>query len=202
MRIRARFGSVLALAALIASAGAWAAVPSGGAAQPGCGSFASQGEAEEYFLEAGGSPARGVGGLDPDRDGVACEHLGAPFVGYATIGYNRGNGFLYGTATMPAKASGYPCLYGNVHYPDAARKVAVFRVRPGPDKRLVGEYTGAAEAKPESGRLLWKVDRGSLPPGRYYAKFQEKIRTHPYGANECPGFTSRPTLLPRPRPFR
>lgn len=194
-----RFAALVATAGLAAVLGGLTTAPSGGAAQPGCGSFKSQGEAEEYFLEAGGSPSRSVGGLDPDRDGVACEALGAPFVGYATISYNRARGFLYGTATMPAKGDGFPCLYGNLNFPKGAREVTIFRVRPGPDERLSSHFGGAAEAKPDSGRLLWKVERQRLPPGRYYASFEERIRTHPYGANECPAFSSRPAELPPPR---
>ncbi len=184
----------LLLAALLAASQGAAA---GGA--PGCGSFATQAEAQEAFVAAGGTPSHPVGRLDPDHDGVACEQLPPPYQGYATIGYNRAHDFVYGTATMPSVGpKGFACLYGNRHFPEAARKVIIYKVLPGEDKPLVGEYTGAAEARPESGRLLWRVDRSKLLPGRYYATFQERVRTHPYGANECPGFSSRPTELPRP----
>lgn len=62
----------------------------GAAAVPGCEAFGAQGDAQDAFIEAGGSPARNAGSMDPDGDGVACEDLPAPFKGYATIGYHRG----------------------------------------------------------------------------------------------------------------
>jgi hypothetical protein len=175
---------------------------SGIAAAPGCGAFKAQGDAQDSFLEHGGSPRRDVGRMDPDGDGVACEGLPAPYKGYATIGYNRKREFFYGTATMPVGADGrpgYPCLYGNRHFHRAARKVNIFRVTPKGDVPLIGEYRGAVEALPGSGRLIWKAEKENLEPGRYYAAFEERIRTTPYGRNECPGFSSKPALLPRPR---
>jgi hypothetical protein len=173
--------------------------PSGGAAAVrGCPSFASQAEAQQYFVEADGAPSRSVGGLDPDHDGVACEGLPGPYEGYATIGYNLSKRFFYGTAAMPSEASGgegFACLYGNRHFPDAARRLNVYRVRPGHDEPLFGSDGVGAAVEEGDGRLLWKADRVLHGPGRYYAAFEERIPLAPYGANECPGFSSYPTLL-------
>ena len=71
----------------------WPLVGSGDAASSrGCPSFKSQAEAQTYFVEAGGSIDHGIGKLDRDHDGVACEGLSGPFAGYATLGYNRAFG--------------------------------------------------------------------------------------------------------------
>lgn len=186
----------LALAVALAC-GVWAA--SGSAELPGCTSFKSQAAAQELFTRMAGGPDREVGDLDPDRDGVACEDRPGPHEGYATIGYNRAKRFFYGVATMPAAGSddGFSCLQGNSHFPDGPRLLKVYRVVPGPD-RAVSRNLGA-EARPESGRLLWKLDRKTVPLGRYYAAFEEKIRTSPYAPSECPGFRSAETYLPRAR---
>ena len=101
---------------------------------------------------------------------------------------------------MPAgnDGSGFPCLYGNRRFPDAPRKVDLYRITPRGDKPLIGEFQGKAEARPQSGRLLWKADVSGPPTGRYYVSFEARIPLRPYGPNECPGFSSQPTLLPRP----
>jgi hypothetical protein len=190
------------LASVVAAAVALLALAGGStAAVPGCGAFAAQADAQDAFLEAGGDPGRNVGGMDPDRDGVACEDLPAPFKGYATIGYNRKRQFLYGIVTMPMPPAGgeAPCLYGNKNYPDSSRRLNVFKIRSDGDKPLLGRYKAGAQADPAAGKLVWKVERPNLIPARYYVSFDEKIRTSPYGRNPCPGFSSRPTLLPRPR---
>ncbi|MGV1048487.1 MAG: excalibur calcium-binding domain-containing protein [Solirubrobacterales bacterium] len=186
--------------------GAIAAVPlllgalgSAAATLPGCGAFKSQEDAQAYFMERGGSPAHRVGKLDGDRDGVACEGLWGPFQGYATIGYNKEKRFFYGTATMPPAGPGsseYACMYGNRHFPDAARRLRLFKVKPGKDKPLVEARGQGAEAKPSSGRLLWRVDQRTIVPGRYYVEFEERVSQSPYGKNLCPGFRSRATPLP------
>jgi hypothetical protein len=170
------------------------------AAVPGCEAFAAQGDAQDAFLEAGGSPARNAGGMDPDGDGVACEDLPAPYKGYATIGYNRKRQFFYGVVTMPVPPGGRAsCLYGNKNFPNSSRRLNVYKVRSDGDKPLLGRYKAGAEAQPETGKLIWKVERPGLIPARYYVSFDEKVRTSPYGRNPCPGFSSQPTLLPRPR---
>lgn len=162
----------------------------------GCGSFASQSEAQAYFVERGGAPRHPVGALDPDHNGVACEGLPGPYEGYATIGYDVARGFFHGTATMPpAPGGGFACLYGNRHFPEAARRLNVYRVKPGPDEALLGSAGVGAEVNQASGRLLWRADRVLRGPGRYYAAFEERIPLKPYGDNECPGFRSRPALL-------
>lgn len=166
---------------------------------PGCAAFENQEDAQSYFMAHGGSPRQRVGHLDGDRDGVACEELKGPFQGYATIGYNKEKRFFYGTASMPRTDSGntgYACLYGNRHFPDSARRLRLFKVKPGRDKPLVEARGHGAEAKPSSGRLLWRVDQKAIVPGRYYVEFEERVSQSPYGKNLCPGFRSRATQLP------
>ncbi len=209
MRRRLRIGvaglAVAGAGLLLGSAplaGAAEAAPAGPGPQQGCHSFKAQGDAEAYFLEHGGSPARNVAQMDGDHDGVACEGLGAPYVGYATIGYNRRKHFLYGTATMPPGASPVPaeppCLVGDRKGPEGPRRLRVYRVTPGGDERVFSQAIGA-EAKPASDRLLWKQDLARIEPGVYYAEFLEPIRLTPYGRSECPGFSSAPTRLPARR---
>lgn len=193
----AALAGVLAIAVLTFGAAGSGAVVSG------CGAFKAQADAQDAFLEAGGSPGRNAGRMDPDRDGVACEELPAPFKGYATIGYNRKRQFFYGVVTMPAPPGGAaPCMYGNKNHPESARRLNVYKVRSDGDKPLLGRYKAGAQADPAAGKLVWKVERPDLIAARYYVSFDEKIRTSPYGRNPCPGFSSRPTLLPRPRNAR
>lgn len=197
-RTRGRWGA-LALSATLC-AGLVAAGPAGAAKVPGCGAYASQAQAQDAFIAAGGSPRRDVARMDGDRDGVACERLPGPYKGYATIGYNRKRQFLYGIVRMPQAPGGQaPCLYGDRIDPDSARKYNVFRVGSRGDRALLREYGRGTAANPESGQLLWRVDRPTLPSGRYYVVLEERIRTGPNARVECPGFSSRPTVLPRPR---
>jgi hypothetical protein len=182
----------LACAALV---GALALPGGSGAAAQRCGGFASQAAAQDHFLAAGGSPGRRVGALDPDRDGVACEGLGGPFKGYATIGFSKSKRFFYGAVTMPPDpAGGFACLDGNPHYPEGPRILTVYRARPGRDRAVTGEV--AAEARRESGRLAWKAPRTRVTRGRYYAVFAERQRLKPSGPNLCPGFPSAARVLP------
>jgi hypothetical protein len=185
--------AALAGVALLAS-GALAA----GSAEPhGCGSFHHQADAQAWFFEAGGSPQLDAGALDADSDGVACEELAGPYQGYATLGYSKIRKFFYGYATMPAASVGpaaFACLEGNTHFSDGPRLVSVYRVTPGPDRKVADSV--GAEARAASGRLVWKADRKTLVPGRYYAEFEERVRTSAYGSNQCPAFSSRPVRLP------
>jgi hypothetical protein len=201
--------SAVATALLVCLGGAlWATSAAGiarGEPTPtrSCASFDSQADAQAQFLESGGSPSHAVGDLDPDRDGVACEALPRPYAGYATIGYNRRRDFLFGVATMPARAAkGYACLTGNANEAGGIRRVHVYRGSPGSGKPLRGDDVAAAEAKPGSGRLLWKLDRASLPRGTYYVSFEGRYWPHPGGSSECPAFSSAPTELPSPRGSR
>jgi hypothetical protein len=183
----------LVAAALLVS-GAFAA----GTAKPrGCGSFDHQADAQAWFLASGGSPQLDAGVLDADSDGVACEGLAGPYQGYATLGYSKIRKFFYGYATMPAAtegSAGFACLEGNAHFSGGPRLVSVYRVTPGPDRKVVDGV--GAEARTGSGRLVWKADRKTLVPGRYYVEFEERVRTSAYGANQCPAFGSRPVKLP------
>lgn len=177
---------------------AWA--PGGSAGVPDCGSLKSQAVAQELFVDMGGRPGHGVAALDSDADGVACEERPGPYEGFATIGYNRAKRFFYGVAAMPAAKSGeddFACLRGNRHYAEGPRLLRVYRALPGADRPVSRDL--GTEADSDRGRLFWKLDRERVPPGRYYAAFEEKARTSPYAPSECPGFSSQPTLLPRPR---
>jgi hypothetical protein len=191
-RVSLALGGALGAIAVLAFAG------SGAAAAPKCPSFASQAEAQEAFLELGGKPGNDVGGLDGNGNGVACEALPGPYEGYATIGFNLRKGFLYGVATLPLAESGYQCLLGNRYDPETVRRVNVYRERPGADKAILGDGIGTA-ADPNTGKLVWKAVKPSLPSGRYYVAFEARIAITPYGRNQCPGFESRPTLLPAPK---
>ncbi len=165
----------------------------------GCGSFAHQADAQVYFESLGGSIAEPIPKLDPDRDGVACESLPAPYRGYATLGYNRKRDFFYGTVTMPRTGSGsepYPCMTGNSHFPEGPRLLNVYRVGGKRDHPLLGEFGVGAEARPSSGRLLWRADRKQVQRGRYYVSFEAKVPSSPSAETECPGFSSEPVELP------
>lgn len=192
---------LLALAFAVLSLGVWSPAGSGAASPRGCPSFASQADAQAFFMARGGSPGQPVGGLDADRDGVACETDSGPYQGYATVGYNRKRSFFYGTATMPSGdtatgSAGYPCLYGNERRPDAPRRLNLYKVRSGGDKALFASHGLSTEAKPTSGRLVWRADRMVVPRGRYYAEFEERLRSGPHGRGQCPAFRSRAVSLP------
>lgn len=191
---------VLALlgAAIAVALGPAAGAESAAAGLRRCPSFESQAASQAYFEELGGTPRRTVGSLDSDRDGVACEGLPSPYQGFATIAYNAKRNFFYGVATMPSiepNGGGFACLEGNKFDPEGPRRVNIYAERSQGDVALVPGGKGA-EAKPASGRLLWKVDRAHLAPGRFYVMFEERIRVKPYGPNECPGFRSQAVSLP------
>jgi hypothetical protein len=188
----AAFAAIAAGTLLIGSAG------SAATAERGCASFASQADAQNHYRQLGGSPAHPIGALDPDGDGVACEELDGPYAGYASVGYNHARDFLYGVAVMPEVGSQdageppeYACMLGNRHFDDGPRRVNVYRVLPGPDKRILPRDGIAAGAHEASGRLLWKANRKVLLPGFYYAEFEARVRLRPHGANPCPAFRSR-----------
>jgi hypothetical protein len=200
MRIALRPLGGLGATSILATLCALALPAGGGAAPPrACASFKSQAEAQAYFEELGGSPRHAVGALDPDGDGVACEELGAPYVGFATLGYNRTRDFFWGAVAMPRTGEGegeFACLLGNPHFTDGPRLVTLMEERPGPDRRVFRSV--GAEARPSTGRLVWKANLKLPRPGRYYAQIAEKLRLHPYGPNECPAFRSQALALPRP----
>lgn len=196
-----RVARLLSLAT-VAGAIALLAPAGGGAAQVRqCGSFGSQGGAQAYFAELGGSPSRRIGRLDADGDGVACEGRPGPYKGFAGFGYNKRRDFFYGNAWMPAvefEGQRFACLYGNEHFPEGPRRLNVYKVQPGPDKQLrPGKFGVGAEANPDTGQLQWKIGAKHVR-GRYYMAFEERIPLHPYGRNQCPGFHSRTIQLPVP----
>lgn len=188
----------LALSAALGAVVLLAFAGNGAAAMPKCPSFASQAEAQGAFLELGGKPGNDVGGLDGNGNGVACETLPGPYAGYATIAFNKRKGFLYGVVTLPLAEGGYQCLLGNRYDPETPRRLNVYRELPGPDKAILGDGVGTA-ADPRTGKLAWKAVKANLPSGRYYASVEARIATSPYGRNQCPGFDSRPALLPAPK---
>ena len=165
---------------------------------PSCPSFPSQADAQERFFLLGGTPSRNAGGLDGDSDGVACEGLSGPYAGFATIGYHRQKGFFYGSASMPpvSTGDGFACLVGNRHYPQGPRRLKIYKAVPGADKSVSRDL--GAEARPGSGRLLWKLNRNPLTGGRYYVVFEAQISLGPYQPSGCPEFRSRAVYLPRP----
>jgi hypothetical protein len=171
---------------------------SGVAAAPGCGSFASQAEAQERLLALGGSPSEPIPRLDPDRDGVACEGSPGPYKGYATVAYSSRQGFFHGTAAMPPESggAGFACLEGNRHFDDGPRLLTLLEARPGPDLVVRAEVPTAT--RPSSGRVLWKLEKAPIASGRYYVIFEERQPLTPYGPNQCPGFRSAEFSLPRP----
>lgn len=193
-----RVGLTLALAVLAAAA--LLVGPAGGAAElRGCGAFEHQADAQAYFVEVGGRINHSIRSLDPDGDGVACEELSAPYAGYATLRYNRKDRFFYGTATMPQSPVGtepFACLTGNRHFPEGPRRFSIYRVGSTRDQPLFKTHGLAAEPRRASGRLIWRADRKQVPPGRYYVEFEERVRTTPFGQNECPAFSSRAVRLP------
>lgn len=191
---------LLGLALVVCGLGIWLPAQGTAAGTRGCRSFESQASAQAFFMESGGSPTRAVGKLDPDHDGVACETLKPPYQGYATLDYNKRHRFLYGVVTMPRGNAGkgeFPCLVGSSHFPDAPRRLNVLRVRSGKKDRAVLPQRGrGTEAKPATGRLLWKADKKVLPAARYFVEFEAVVKIKPYGKNPCPAFRSRAVALP------
>jgi hypothetical protein len=198
LKTRGLFASILVgTAALALASPAWSGSPGG----QSCAEFAAQADAQARFAELGGSPGHAIGDLDGDRDGIACEGLSGPYSGYATLGYNRRGGFLYGVVRMPVAPNGeerFPCLRGNPKGPKGPRRLNVYRVDPDGDRAILDQVI-AAEARPESGRLLWKEPRAGIAPGRYYVAFSESIPLTPHGRSKCPAFRSRETMLPAKR---
>lgn len=192
-----RAAPTFAIAAASALIAILASAAGGVAKSAACSTAPSQAAAQERFFALGGSPSRNAAGMDGDGDGVACEGLPGPYAGWATLGYHRERGFLYGAATMPRTEAGdeFACLAGNRHYPEGPRLLRIFKAVPGPDKPVSREL--GAEARESSGRLLWKLDRDPLLVGRYYVVFEERIRPSPYKPTECPEFRSREVYLPR-----
>lgn len=198
MRLIRSSHAVAVLVTALVVLGGWAAAGAG-AAPTACDGFPSQAAAQERFDALRGSPSHDAAGLDADADGVACEGLPGPYEGFATIGYNRKRHFLYGTASMPVEhsGSGFACLTGNGHFAEGPRLLRIHRVMPDGGDRVVSRVLGA-EAKPASGRLLWKLEKEAVTPGVYYAAFEEEVRLSPYKPSECPAFSSPETRLPRP----
>jgi hypothetical protein len=189
---------LLSLAAVAAAALVLSPLGSSAAASRPCTSFHSQAEAQDYFIEQGGTIEEEVGRLDPDHDGVACEGLAGPYAGYATLGYNKKRDFFYGVAALPPSASGgeYPCLIGNRHFPDAPRRLNIYKVNADGEKAIFNQFGLGTEAQPETGHLIWRADRKVVIPGRYYVEFEERARSSAYSGTECPAFRSPIVKLP------
>lgn len=192
LRLLPILAAISVLALVLSPLGSSAAAPRG------CASFKSQAEAQDYFIDQGGSIEHGVGKLDPDHDGVACEGTSGPYAGYATLGYNKKRDFFYGVASLPPNRSGgeYPCLIGNRHFADAPRRLNIYKVSGEGDKALFNQFGLGAEAQPSTGRLIWRADKKTVIPGLYFAEFEERARTSAYGGTECPAFRSPVVRLP------
>ncbi|HSS32427.1 MAG TPA: excalibur calcium-binding domain-containing protein [Solirubrobacterales bacterium] len=189
---------LLSLAVVAVAALALLPLGSSASAPRGCGFFKSQAEAQDYFVGQGGTIEDGVGKLDPDHDGVACEGLTGPYAGYATLGYNKKRNFFYGVASLPPSGEGgeYPCMIGNRHFSDAPRRLNVYKVTADGNKPIFNQFGLGAEAQPETGHLIWRADRKVVIPGSYFAEFEERARTTAYGGIECPPFRSPIVRLP------
>ncbi len=72
-------------AVLIATAFAYTLTSSASAAGVNCDDFATPQDAQDYFINNGGSPSNNVEGLDRDHDGNACEYNGGSSGGGGSV---------------------------------------------------------------------------------------------------------------------
>lgn len=159
-----------------------------------CTSFPNQAAAQQYFFKRGGSPRRNFGGLDPDHNGNACDNygrssLGSPVSGFATIGYNKRGGFLYGKILTPRITTLFGRKYGCQYDGDGSgkRRVSVYRLGGRHATRIVGPNKGTAPTgKP--GVLIWKqLVHGAR--GRFFVQVEEPMSG--LIGKSCKGFRSR-----------
>jgi len=202
---RSRVAAVAAAAVLVLAAGTGevAGKPARGKGKPArkCSSFANQAAAQDYFFKRGGSPRHKVGGLDPDRNGVACERLDPPYKGYVEAAYEERRRFFYGDIATPKGREGdYPCLYKNTKK-QITRRVIVYRVRRGkPNIPLLpkgGKERGADDASKGttrgggSGGLIWKLAPKGRIRGLFYVGVPQSESEKGGPIEDCPGFRSR-----------
>ncbi len=72
-------------AVLIATAFAYTLTASASAAGVNCDDFATPQDAQDFFINNGGSPSNNVEGLDRDHDGNACEYTGGSSGGGGSV---------------------------------------------------------------------------------------------------------------------
>lgn len=115
-----------------------------------CSDFASQAAAQNYFLSHGG-PGQDPAGLDPDRDGLACESNPPPYRGLITI-----------NDTQAANTGHY--FTGRVRSVSASRitprTVRIFRVKDGPDRLISSTQTRSTDPYPGGYRVTAPSVRG------------------------------------------
>lgn len=89
-------------------------VQKGYAADKDCANFASQKDAQIYFLKGGGKPSYNFNNLDHNHNGIACEDYTKYSSGetYTGLTLPQGTTGQTGGGTLPNTASNYP--YGIV----------------------------------------------------------------------------------------
>lgn len=205
---RSRVAAVAAAAVLVLAAGSGevAGKPARGKGKPArkCSSFANQAAAQDYFFKRRGSPRHKVGGLDPDRNGVACERLDPPYKGYVEAAYEERRRFFYGDISTPkGKEGDYPCLYKNPNpLMKITRRVSVFKVRRGKPDVPLSPKGGKARGEDDTtskgtapgggaGGLIWKVAPKGRIAGRFYVGVLRSETEKGGPAEDCPAFRSR-----------
>jgi len=96
-----------------------------------------------------------------------------------------------GQASTKVTINGPGDVYGYVKSNKPAkcaknRKVVVFKVRPGKDKRIASDT-----ASKNGNRYTWSIGNPGLKPGRYYAKAP--------ATPKCKGAKSKVLRVPRPK---
>jgi len=148
-----------------------------------------QAAAQDYLLRHGGGPGQKVGGLDSDRDGVACERLSGPYKGFVAIAYQQRKKFFYGSAAMPEVRGGserFACLKGNSTLAEGPRRLNIYMVG---GKQPLLSKSKATEPNEQTGRFPWKAEAKGVK-GRFYAEFEAAASTTGE-KTECPAFRSR-----------
>lgn len=183
----------VAAAALACVVGVAALAPATGAGAKSirkCKTFANQAAAQDYLLRHGGGPGQKVGGLDSDRDGVACERLQGPYKGFVAISYQQRKKFFYGFAAMPEVRGGgderFACLKGNSKLAEGPRRLNIYKVG---GKQPLLSNSKATEPNERTGHFPWKIEAKGAK-GRFYAKFEAATSTTGE-KTECPAFRSR-----------
>jgi hypothetical protein len=142
--VQAIFGAVAAaglVGILLASSATAGAVS--------CSDFASQAAAQSYFLSHGG-PSQDPAGLDPDRDGLACESNPPPYRGLLTLHLSSANNAGYFTGRVWSVSAS--CI--------TPRTVQLFRVKDGPDRLVSSTQTRSTDPYPGGYRVAAPSVRG------------------------------------------
>jgi hypothetical protein len=112
-----------------------------------CSDFASQAAAQSYFLSHGG-PSQDPAGLDPDRDGLACESNPPPYRGLITLHFSSANNDFTGRVRSVSAS----CI--------TPRTVQIFRVKDGTDRLVSSTQTRSADPYPGGYRVAAPSARG------------------------------------------